>query len=295
MHSRSDAEHRPDTVTAPSKAASMKRKSKFFRVAVEGATTDGRKIERNWLTEIAKSYNPQKYGARVFIEHIRGLNPEWGFRAMGDVVAVKTEEVEIDGEKRLALFAQIEPTEEMVKLVAAGQKIYSSIEVNPDFAGSGQAYLVGLGITDSPASLGTEVLAFAAKHPEANPFAARKQAPGNVFTVAEEAAIELEEEQPAPEPSLLSLVREMFSRRSGGDDARFADVRAAIEHLATGVTARHEEFAAQLASLSARLDALKGDHEKAIADLTGKLDHTPRNDPPRPPATGSGAAVTTDC
>ncbi|MBN4658776.1 GPO family capsid scaffolding protein, partial [Escherichia coli] len=81
----------------------MKRKSKFFRVAVEGATTDGRKIERKWLTEIAQTYDPQKYGARVFIEHIRGLNPEWGFRAMGDVVAVKTEEVDIDGEKRLAL------------------------------------------------------------------------------------------------------------------------------------------------------------------------------------------------
>ena len=273
----------------------MKRKSKFFRVAVEGATTDGRKIERKWLTEIAQTYDPQKYGARVFIEHIRGLNPEWGFRAMGDVVAVKTEEVDIDGEKRLALFAQIEPTEEMVKLVAAGQKIYSSIEVNPNFAGSGQAYLVGLGITDSPASLGTEVLAFAAQHPEANPFAARKQAPGNLFTVAEEAAIELEDPEPAAPPSLLAKIRELFSRRAANDDARFADVHSAVEHIATEVAEQQAALTARFATLEARFGELKAANEKAIADLAAKLDHTPARDPQRPAATGASGAVVTDC
>ena len=58
-------------------AKTKKFRSKWFRVAVEGATTDGRKIERTWLSQIAKTYNPITYGARIFIEHIRGLNPEW--------------------------------------------------------------------------------------------------------------------------------------------------------------------------------------------------------------------------
>ena len=48
-------------------------KSRFFRVAVEGATTDGRTIEANWLEEMAASYNPATYAARVNLEHIRGV------------------------------------------------------------------------------------------------------------------------------------------------------------------------------------------------------------------------------
>jgi hypothetical protein len=32
-------------------------RSKYFRIAVEGDTTDGREIERKWLEEMAASYN----------------------------------------------------------------------------------------------------------------------------------------------------------------------------------------------------------------------------------------------
>ena len=32
---------------------SKKYRSKWFRVAVEGATTDGRQIERSWIEDIA--------------------------------------------------------------------------------------------------------------------------------------------------------------------------------------------------------------------------------------------------
>ena len=133
-------------------------KSKFFRVAVEGATTDGREISRQDIEQIAKSYNPSTYGARVWIEHIRGIGPDSIFKAFGDVVAVKTEEVDINGEMKLALFAQLDPTQDLVALVnKARQKIYTSIEIHPNFAKTGEAYLVGLAVTDSPASLGTEI------------------------------------------------------------------------------------------------------------------------------------------
>lgn len=277
-------------------------KSKFFRVAVEGATTDGRKIERKWLQEIAETYNRAKYGARVFIEHIRGLNPEWGFRCMGDVLAVKTEEVEIDGEKRLALFAQIEPTAEMLALNKAGQKIYSSIEVTADFAGSGKAYLMGLGVTDSPASLGTEVLAFAAQNPAASPFASRKQAPENLFSACELSEIEFEEIAEDDGPSLLERIKAIFSKSEANADVRFEDVHAAVEQVATeAAAASHETTAlrAEFSALQAQLAEANAANEKAFAqitELTERIDKTAAGNPPaRPPATGGAGIELTDC
>lgn len=274
----------------------MPRKSKWFRVAVEGATTDGRKIEGTWLTEIAKTYDRAKYSARIFIEHIRGFNPEYGFRAQGDVLAVKTDTVEIDGQKRIALFAEIEPTDEFVGLVKAKQKIYSSIEVNPDFAGSGQAYLVGLGCTDSPASLGTEVLEFAAQHPQASPFAARKQHVGNLFSAAELSEIEFIEEA-AAEPGLLDRIRAMFSAKGTADDARLKDVHEAVEVVAKSTQDGLAGVRAEFAEHRAARDASDKQLRELIDGLTQKLDHTAAPTAPRAPATGNTApeAVVTDC
>lgn len=55
-------------------------------------------------------------------------------------------------------------------MVKQAQKVYTSIEVNPKFADTGEAYLIGLAVTDDPASLGTEYLAFSASA-SANPLA----------------------------------------------------------------------------------------------------------------------------
>lgn len=79
-----------------------KLRSPFFRVAVEGATSDGRQIERAWIEQAAASYNPKTYGARIWMEHIRSSVADSPFKAYGDVVAVKAEEVEINGQKRRA-------------------------------------------------------------------------------------------------------------------------------------------------------------------------------------------------
>src|SRR3546814_16550343 len=58
-------------------------------------------------------------------------------------------------------------------------KLFTSCEIHPDFAGEGKAYLVGLAVTDMPASLGTEPLKFAAL---SRP---------NLFTTAHETSLEL--------------------------------------------------------------------------------------------------------
>ena len=122
------------------KDTAKKFKSKWFRVAVEGATTDGRQIQRDWIEQMAEQYSPDTYGARVNCEHLKTYMPRGDFGAYGDVLALKAEEVEIDGKKKLALFAQIEPTPELVALNKEKQKIYTSIEVNPKFADTGKAY-----------------------------------------------------------------------------------------------------------------------------------------------------------
>src|SRR5690606_37401865 len=128
--------------------------SKWTSIAREGATTDGRNIERAWLEQAAKNFNPKDYGARVNLEHFLSVYPDSAFRAYGDVIELKTEER--DG--KLHLLAKIDATNDLVELQKKRQKIYSSIEIDPKFSDTGEAYLVGLAMTDSPASLGTEVM-----------------------------------------------------------------------------------------------------------------------------------------
>lgn len=271
--------------------------SKFFRVAVEGATSDGRVIDRNMLTQIAATYNPTVYGARINIEHMRGYSPNSDFRAYGDVLAVKTEDVEIGGAKKLALFAQISPTDDLIDLNKKRQKIYSSLEVRGDFAGTGQAYLVGLAVTDNPASLGTEVLEFAAKNPTSNPFAARKEQPDDLFTVAEEVTLEFEDAQDegagAKFRAVIAAALAKFGAKTATDDARFAAVGEGFTQLgdafAEHVTATTATLAASAQTVTALKTRLKDLQEKYAA-----LDNTSA-DPKRPPATGGSATVSTDC
>lgn len=274
-----------------------KPKSKFFRVATEGATTDGRKIDRRTIEQIAKSFNPATYGARVWLEHIRGTVPDSVFKAYGDVVAVKAEEVDTDAGTKMALFAQISPTPELVAMNKARQKIYSSLEIKPDFADTGLPYLVGIGITDSPASLGTEVLTFAANSGKASPFAARKQSPENLYTEAVEVELEFETTTADPEPGKLATsIKNLFKKITAGDtsnDARFSDVSEAIQTVAAHVAAGDEKFSAvqtRIGTLEKSLETMTS----AFAAFKQQMDTTDANPTQRPAATGGSGALQTE-
>lgn len=278
--------------------AAQKFKAKMFRVATEGATTDGRTIQRQWIEEMAASYDPKKYGARVWLEHLRGVYPDSSFRAYGDVTKVEAREVE-DG--KLALFAEIAPLPDLVAMTTkAKQKIYTSIEVSPKFADSGKAYLTGLAVTDSPASLGTEVLEFAAQKPAASPFAGRKSSPEALFSAAveQDMAFEPEADADADSKSFSERLRGLVARFSGkakSDDERFAAVTEAMEATA-------DKFAKQDAALA---DALKRneDVEKKFTALQGQFDELKKTldstdarlHSQRPAATGSSGIAQTDC
>ncbi len=137
-------------------------------MAVSGSTVDGREISPVHLREAAENFNPDVYAARVNVEHYLSPCPSSEFSAMGDVTALSTEDItEGPLAGRTALYAEIEPTERMKQLVADGKKIYSSIELHPQFSVNGRAYLVGLAMTDTPASLGTERLKFTAQQRQA--------------------------------------------------------------------------------------------------------------------------------
>jgi hypothetical protein len=139
-------------------------KTRKFRVAVSGNTVDGREIQPQHLRDAAANYNPEVYGARVNIEHYLSPFPDSDFGAMGDVVALSTEDItEGPLAGRTALYAEIEPSDRMKQMTDKGQKVYSSIELHPQFALNGKAYVVGLAMTDTPASLGTDRLKFAAQ------------------------------------------------------------------------------------------------------------------------------------
>ncbi len=268
-----------------------KTKSKFFRVAVAGATIDGREIKPEWLTQAAKNYDPALYGARVNLEHIRGVVPLSStapFGSYGDVLALEAREID-DGplKGKMALFAQIDPTDDMLAMSKKRQKIYSSIEVNPSFADTGEAYLVGIAATDTPASLGTEAMQFASMRSS------------NLFSAACETSIEFEGEPDAP--SLLSAVKSMFARNRTTDDQRNADVHRAVEEVAKFASDQGKEVAELRQALSAaetRMTAAEksaADALSAVEELTATLAATDNSNTFRPKSTGGSGEAVTDC
>lgn len=274
-----------------------KLKSKFFRVAVEGATCDGRSIERHHIQEMADSYDPQLYGARVWIEHIRSLLPDSAFRAYGDVIALKAEEVEIGGKKKLALFAQIEPTDDLVAMVNdLKQKLYTSIELAEKFADTGKAYMWGLAVTDSPASLGTEMLAFAAQHPDKNPLASRKQDPANLFTAAEECNIEFESMEPAAPRSngLASFFANLGIGQKPTTEPK-EEATPDIDQFAAQILQQFADQESEIGALRTELSEHKARYNQLankVSALEKTLDETPQGFTQRPPVTGNtGAAL----
>lgn len=271
-------------------------KSKFFRVAVEGGTTDGRTITREWIEQMAKRYNQSTYGARVNMEHIRGYDPTGQFKMYGDITAAKTEEVDMEGEKRLALFVQIDPTPELVELNKKRQKVFTSVEIHPNLNEKG-AYLMGLAVTDSPASLGTEMLQFCSKA-STNPLAERKQYKECLFTEALETVIEFEDEADKG-PSIMERVTALFSSHKKQSGADFSDVHQAVEAVAKEVTTIDADLQKKFTEQATTITELTSQQEataKALADLTAKLAGQEDFSHKRQPATGDkGSTIETDC
>lgn len=274
-----------------------KYRSNWFRVAIEGATSDKRTIKRSWLEQAAKNFNPSTYGARIWLEHFRSLLPDSPFKAYGDVLAVKAEEVDVNGQKKLALFAKVEPTNDLIAMNKAKQKIYTSIEIDESFADTGEAYIVGLAVTDSPASLGTDVLAFSAQKPESSPFQDRHYSETSMFSEAVETELKFEEfeEKPSIGAQLFNKVQTLLTGKQAKDDNEFTQIGEAVEAIAEHVKDLPDQMAAEKhfsAGLKTRLDQVSTELTELKHQLSTTQDPTQKT---RPQVSGGGNQVMTDC
>lgn len=144
--------------------------SYWKRVATSGPTIDGREILPQELREIAETYDPALYTAVIWYEHERVHG------AFGTVYSVRLVEKADDLEEgAVALEAQLKPNDKLLRLNDMGEKLFSSIEIEPNFRGRGKAYLRGIAVTDEPASVGTQELYFSAKTGQRSYFAASQE------------------------------------------------------------------------------------------------------------------------
>ncbi|HBT5248776.1 TPA: GPO family capsid scaffolding protein [Klebsiella variicola] len=282
-----------------------KKVSKWFRIGVEGDTCDGRVISAMDIQEMAETFDPRVYGCRINLEHLKGILPEGPFSRYGDVVELKSEKIDDDSvlKGKLALFAKITPTDDLIAMNKKLQKVYTSMEIQPNFANSGKCYLVGLAVTDDPASLGTEYLEFC-RGAKFNPLNRFKAAPGNLISVATLAELEFEDLPENVFTALSDKVKSIFSRKQASDDARFQDVHEAVttvsEHVQENLTAtgqRLAELENAFATLKQDVTSQADQTRQAFSQLKNTLDNTESTTQPRRKLSsgGGGDELLTDC
>ncbi|WP_332102758.1 GPO family capsid scaffolding protein [Klebsiella variicola] len=282
-----------------------KKVSKWFRIGVEGDTCDGRVISATDIQEMAETFDPRVYGCRINLEHLKGILPEGPFSRYGDVVELKSEKIDDDSvlNGKLALFAKITPTDDLIAMNKKLQKVYTSMEIQPNFANSGKCYLVGLAVTDDPASLGTEYLEFC-RGAKFNPLNRFKAAPGNLISVATLAELEFEDLPENVFTALSDKVKTIFSRKQASDDARFQDVHEAVttvsEHVQENLTATEQRLAElenAFATLKQDVTTKADQTRQAFSQLKTSLDNTESTTQPRRKLStgGGGDELLTDC
>lgn len=282
-----------------------KKVSKFFRIGVEGDTCDGRVISATDLQEMAASFDPRVYGCRINLEHLRGIYPDGAFGRYGDVVELKAEQIEDDSalNGKWALYGKIAPLDNLVDMVSKGQKVYTSMEIQPNFANTGKCYLVGLAVTDDPASLGTEYLEFC-RTAKANPLNRFKASPENLISAATLAELEFEDQPENVFAKLSDTVKAIFGRKQASDDARFADVHEAVtvvsEHVQTSLSATEQrltEMETAFSTFKQDVTRQTGEVSEQFNALKTSLDHTESQHQPRRTLStgGGGDELLTNC
>lgn len=276
-------------------ASTTKPARKKFRVAVSGATVDGREIRPEHLRDAAANYNPGVYGARVNVEHYLSPYPGSDFGAMGDVAALSAEDItEGPLSGRTALYAEIDASTRMKQLTDEGKKVYSSIELHPQFALNGKAYVMGLAMTDTPASLGTERLKFAAQQRQQVMSFNNQQGEAPLFTDAIEAEIiELAEQRSDEGKQWFARVMGIIGKGRKSDGEQFSQVRDAVENVAQS----HADLLDSFNDLSRAREQDSQAIQKLTSDLaalTSKLGSTDGNFSQRAPASGGANAQLAD-
>ena len=275
----------------------MPAQSKFSRVAVEGPTIDGRNIQREWLEQAAANYDPEVYGARVWVEHLRSAFADSPFSAQGDVIALKAEEIKTGKlAGKMALFAQMKPLDGLVNLNKSGKKVFTSIELVPNFAESGEAYVTGIAVTDEPSSLGTEMLKFSAQGTK-NKFTSQfVETNLEVEADAEPESSGIGGQMVKAFSSMLESLRGITTPKHTTETTDVFTTKTLEVLGAADAAIQHQSK--ELAAEKAAREKLAGEFsalEKKFNELTVKLSKQDGNPNERPEATGNEGTVLADC
>ncbi|HBL8768344.1 TPA: GPO family capsid scaffolding protein [Enterobacter hormaechei] len=126
-------------------------KTGWLCVATEGDTVDGRVMERQWIIDMAETYDPNHYAALIWPEHDDSCGN------FGEVLEAMWQ----DGDDGLArLYVSLCPNKRLIFANDEGQLLYFSVEPEHNWRGGNKTYLMGLAVTDHPASVGTTRLRF---------------------------------------------------------------------------------------------------------------------------------------
>ena len=241
----------------------MAKQSGWVIAATEGATVDGRTISKEWITQMAASYSVDEYTALIWPEHFRS---SWGpseGKNWGTVDEVKAAK---QGGK-LRLFVKITANDYLLAANKDGQKLFMSIEPNPDYKSEGRCYLQGLAVTDSPASSGTSRLKFSIGDNEAD------HEYSQLETLQHSDFITTNSEPTTPnskQAKAQSLMAQLFSLFSS--DQQPADQQ---DEITEEDTMKQEQFDA----LMGKFDGL----ETKVTDLENKFSKPPKaeENPPK--------------
>ncbi|EGE0738535.1 phage capsid protein, partial [Escherichia coli] len=139
---------------------------------------------------------------------------------------------------------------------------------HPQFSVNGRAYLVGLAMTDTPASLGTERLKFTAQQRQAVMTFNSVQGEAPLISEAiESEIIEMAEQRQEEGTQWFNRVMGIIGRGRKADDASFSRIQEAVEGVATSqadiidrfnaLETRHQQDSQKITSLTTELAALK--------------------------------------
>lgn len=214
-------------------------KSEPICILKAGPTIDGRDIPQKVIDDIAETYDPKKYTARINDNH-----SEWSWKG-GSVLSVEKRDDE--------LWAEIKPNSYLLRNIESGQLLHTSCEYREDFANTGKAYLTGLAFTDNPASLGTTQVHLSAQRGEEK---AQLVSTGQTINYSEKPS---QKDSSTAEQSLLKKILNLLTSAPHGDKEQLSkkeeseEMSKEIEELLKQSVEQNQKLSEQLGQLVEKL------------------------------------------
>lgn len=267
-------------------------------IGVSGDTIDGREISAQELQEMADSYDPEIYCASINLEHARFFYPDSWEGGYGNVLELKTEPW-VKDPKKTALLAKLNVLPRLQNLWDVGEKLFTSMEVRRNFADTGKAYLEGLAITNSPASLGTTQ--------NFNVATAHAQVKQTYFTSYQQYEQENEmqpeknesQDKPLSEPKAKKLFSDLFKEWFGTKEAEQNQSGKTTASNEEPSTQESGQYTAKIEHLEKELSAAAqfgeqtmtelSELKKQFTDLVNRLEKEPQSGERKPHSGGNDA------